>query len=269
MSMAPRTVRIVILAFLLLLLASVFPGSLSSAPADDEVAVPVHLAGIHLVGPDQVMLLLADTSEDRALPISVGRDQGMAIYLGREKAATPRPMTHDLLVMVLKTLEAEILRVTVTALRKDTYFAEISLQSGGRRHTIDARPSDAIALAVRLEAPIYSAPRLLRPIGTLGRRDPTTRGDSRLGIRVQDLDTDLAEFLGAAGVQGVLVASVLQGGPAARAGLRRGDIIRSLDGVVIGTMAAYRAATDGGNPRKVAIWREGRGLVLELPELSP
>jgi len=265
----PRLVRIVTLALSFLLTVPGFSGLPSTTRADDSGTVPVHIAGIHLVGPEQVMLLLADAGEDRALPISVGRDQGMAIYLGREKTATRRPMTHDLLVTVLKTLQAEVLRVTVTALRQDTYFAEIALRSGDRRHTIDARPSDAIALAVRLEAPIYSASQLLRPIGSLGRREPTTRGDHRLGIRVQDLDPDLAEFLGAAGVEGVLVASVLEGGPAARAGLRRGDIIRTIDGLPTGTMAAYRAATDGGNPREFAIWREGRGLILGLPDLSP
>lgn len=239
------------------------------AAAADDGAVAVHIAGIHLVGPEQVMLLLADAGEERALPISVGRDQGLAIYMGREKTATPRPMTHDLLVTVLRTLEAEVDRITVTALRKDTYYAEIALRAGDHRHTIDARPSDAIALAVRLEAPIYSAPQLLRPIGDLGRRAPATRADGRIGVTVQPLDPDLAEVLGASGVEGVLVASVLEAGPAARAGLRRGDIIRRVDGVPTGTLEAYRAATDGGRPREFAIWREGRALVLTLPEPKP
>jgi bifunctional DNase/RNase len=235
-----------------------------SAPADG--AVPVHIAGIHLVGPEQVMLLLADAGEEKALPISVGRDQGMAIYMGREKTATPRPMTHDLLVTLLRTLAAEVERVTVTALRKETYFAEIALRAdGGRRHTIDARPSDAIALAVRMEAPIYSVPGLLRPIGDLGRRAPTTRSDNRIGVSVQPLDPDLAEVLGAAGVEGVLVASVLDGGPAARAGLRRGDIVRRVDGAVTATLEAWHAATATGPARQITVWREGRTLALDLP----
>jgi bifunctional DNase/RNase len=237
-----------------------------AATASRDGSVPVHIAGIHVVGPEQVMLLLADAGEENGLPIAVGRDQGTAIYLGREKTVTPRPMTHDLLVSVLRTLEAEVERVTVTALRGETYYAEIALRAGGRGHTIDARPSDAIALAVRLEAPIFSAPGLLRPIDDLGRRAPATRPDSRTGIGVQPLDPDLAEVLGAAGVEGVLVASVREAGPAARAGLRRGDIIRSVNGAPTGTIEEWRAAMAAGPPRSIVIWREGRSLTLKLPD---
>lgn len=244
-----------VLAFILLV-----PPAVTTAAA--EPTVPVHIAGIQMIAPDQVLLLLADEKEERAVPISVGRDQGIAIYMGREKAESPRPMTHDLLANILKTLGAEVERVTVTQLKRDTFFAEIALRSDGRVHAIDARPSDAIALAVRLNAPIFSAPDLLRPLGALGRPGPVANADRRLGLSVQELDRDLAEFMGATSVAGVLVASIVAGGPADRTGLRRGDIISEIDGKPTADLDAYSAALDGSLPSRFSVWREGRSLTM-------
>jgi hypothetical protein len=236
--------------------------------AEDAAHVAVHIAGIEVVGPDQVMLLLADETEERALPIAIGRDQGLAIYLGKEKTATPRPMTHDLLAGMLKTLGAVVERITVTALRQDTYYAEISVRAAGRTHTVDARPSDAIALAVRTDAPMFSAPALLRPLGSFGRPPATAAADRRLGLSVQELDADLAEYLGAGQVRGVLVASVREGGEAERAGLRRGDIVRELNGRAVPDLAAWRAALDSAPAPRFTVWRDGRTLTHPRPGLT-
>src|SRR3989338_947115 len=125
-------------------------GGPAAAATRDPAPVPVHVAGIKQTGPDQVLLILADESERKAVPIAVGRDQGIAIYLGKTKTETARPMTNDLLAAMLGALGAEIEKITVTGLKEDVYFAEISLRTGGKVHPIDARPSDATALAVRL-----------------------------------------------------------------------------------------------------------------------
>ena len=242
------------------LLLAAMPRAAAAAPPSPHVAV--HIAGIEVVGPDQVMLLLADEKEERALPIAIGRDQGLAIYLGKEKTETPRPMTHDLLASLLKTLGAVVEKITVTALRQDTYFAEISVRASGRTHLVDARPSDAIALAVRLDAPMFSATDLLRPLGSFGRPPATAAADRRMGLSVQELDADLAEFLGAARVRGVLVASVVTGGAADRAGLRRGDIVREVSGRAVADLAAWRAALDGASDPRFTVWRDGRTLTL-------
>jgi len=227
--------------------------------------VPVHIAGIHVVDADQVLLLLADEKEQRVVPIAVGRDQGLAIYLGREKTATPRPMTHDLLVRILKTLKATVERITVTELRQETYISEIALRDGRTLHRIDARPSDAIALAVRLDTPIYAAPGLLRSLGEAAPPGLDARLDHRLGLTVQSLDADLAESLGASGVAGVLVASVAAGGAAEKAGLKRGDIIREVDGRPTVDPDAYGAAVERADgARQLSVWRDGRNLTLAL-----
>jgi bifunctional DNase/RNase len=224
----------------------------------------VHLSGIRVIGPDQVLLLLADEAEERAVPISVGRDQGVAIYLGKMKADTPRPMTHDLLINILSAVGAVVERVTVTALKEDVYFAEITVRSDGKTHAIDARPSDAIALAVRTGAPMFAAPALLTLIH--GPNDPESalHADRRLGLTVQELDPELAESIGARGVTGVLVSSVARGGPAERAGVKRADILRAVDDKPVATIAAYRAAASGAVTR-LTVWREGKETVLRTP----
>src|SRR3989449_1577730 len=144
------------------------------APTAPAGPVPVHISGIQMIGPEQVLLLLADEQEEKMVPISVGRDQGIAIYLGKMKTDTPRPMTHDLLANILTLLGAVIQKITVTELKNDVYFAEISLRSGGKIHPVDARPSDAIALAVRTGAPIFAAPALLKPLDSTGKPDESS-----------------------------------------------------------------------------------------------
>ncbi len=230
-------------------------------PAPQTTAVPVHIAGIRATGPDQVMILLADEAEQRAVPIAIGRDQGIAIYLGKMKAETTRPLTHDLLATILGVVGAVIEKITVTELKDDVYYAEIALRSGGKVHPIDARPSDAIALAVRLGTPMYSVPSLLKPIGGPEAPESTLHADRELGLTVQELDPDLAQSLGAAEVTGVLVASVARGGRADQAGVRRGDIVQGLDGHPVAGLSAYLQAT-GPNVKSFTVWRDGRTTTL-------
>lgn len=101
------------------------------------------------------IVILRDAEGDRVLPIWVGVFEANAIALQIENIATPRPMTHDLLRNVLRDLNAEVEKVVVSDLRDATFFALIHLQVSGERVAVDARPSDAIALALRTQAPIF------------------------------------------------------------------------------------------------------------------
>jgi bifunctional DNase/RNase len=78
-----------------------------------------------------------------------------------QSQAPPRPMTHDLLSDMLEQLEAQVVRITVTELRENTFYAQITVQQDGREIEVDSRPSDAIALAIRAEAPIFAAERVI------------------------------------------------------------------------------------------------------------
>ena len=101
------------------------------------------------------IIILRDEEEKRSLPIWVGIFEANAIALELEKIATPRPMTHDLIKNILEALEARVLKVVVNDLRENTFFAAIHLQLGQSEITVDSRPSDAIALALRVGAPIF------------------------------------------------------------------------------------------------------------------
>ncbi|MEE8161855.1 MAG: bifunctional nuclease family protein [Acidobacteriota bacterium] len=101
------------------------------------------------------IVILQDVEKNTLLPIWVGIFEANAIALQIERIDTPRPMTHDLLKNVLFHLNAQVLKIVVSELRENTFFAVIHLDMDGDSMTIDSRPSDAIALALRTDAPIY------------------------------------------------------------------------------------------------------------------
>lgn len=107
---------------------------------------------------DQAMnpvVLLIDAEQSRVLPIWVGPFEARAIALSLQGAEVPRPMTHDLMKNLCHQLGAKITKVVVSNIYEGTYYAEIYLQHGGQEMVVDARPSDAIALALRTEARLY------------------------------------------------------------------------------------------------------------------
>src|SRR6266849_10135900 len=100
------------------------------------------------------IVILKDTEGTSILPIWVGIYEANAIALEIEKVATPRPMTHDLIKNLLLGLNTQVRKVVVNDLREDTFFALIWLERDGQTISIDSRPSDALALALRLDCPI-------------------------------------------------------------------------------------------------------------------
>jgi bifunctional DNase/RNase len=108
------------------------------------------------------IVILKDTQSDTVLPIWVGLYEANAIAIEIEKTATPRPMTHDLLRNLVQGLNGSVDRVVVTELRNDTFYAVVWMRQGGELVTVDARPSDAIALALRCDCPIYVSEEVLR-----------------------------------------------------------------------------------------------------------
>jgi len=108
------------------------------------------------------IVLLKESDSETVLPIWVGIYEANAIALEIEKVSTPRPMTHDLLRNLLVGLEATVLKVVVTELRDDTFFAVIWLERDGQVLSIDSRPSDALALALRVDCPIFVEDEVLK-----------------------------------------------------------------------------------------------------------
>lgn len=110
----------------------------------------------------QPIVILKDLSGNTVLPIWVGLFEASAIALEVEKASAPRPMTHDLLRNLIHALNAKVERVVVSELRDDTFFAVIWMRQNGELVTVDARPSDALALALRSDCPIFVHEDVLR-----------------------------------------------------------------------------------------------------------
>jgi uncharacterized protein len=101
------------------------------------------------------IIILKDEEDKRSLPIWVGIFEANAIALELEKIATPRPQTHDLIKNILEAVAARVIKVEVTDLRENTFYALLHLRIGETEYTVDSRPSDAIALALRVAAPIF------------------------------------------------------------------------------------------------------------------
>lgn len=103
----------------------------------------------------QYLVTLEEASGMRLLPIWIGPAEGMSIAAALQKQSFPRPLTHDLFVSIFKEMDVKIEKVIITDLKQDTFYANIILRKNGKSYTIDSRPSDSIAIAIRAQAPIF------------------------------------------------------------------------------------------------------------------
>jgi bifunctional DNase/RNase len=135
------------------------------------------------------IVILRDADNQRVLPIWVGPVEANAIALQIENVAPPRPMTHDLLNNVMLELGASLVRVVITNLRENTFYAYLELQRRGETLLVDARPSDAIALSLRTKAPVFVDSRVLDQAKTV---DVSTEqaDQERLQKWLESLDPD-------------------------------------------------------------------------------
>lgn len=136
-------------------------GHVSSEP------IAMELIGVRVELPTNtpIVLLRETTGARRYLSIFIGAPEATAIAFALEQVDTPRPLTHDLMKNVLDTLGVTVVQVVVTELRDQTYFAELVLQAFGETHVISSRPSDALALAVRVGCPVLALPEVLDMAG--------------------------------------------------------------------------------------------------------
>ena len=109
----------------------------------------------------QPIVLLKTVEGNKFLPIWIGHPEAAAILIKLQGTNLPRPMTHDLLASILGRFEADVSRITVTELKESTFYATLTLEKEGELIEIDSRPSDALALAVRTDAPIFASTALI------------------------------------------------------------------------------------------------------------
>jgi len=144
------------------------------------------------------IVILKDVDSERFLPIWIGQSEAEAITVALQEIPIVRPLTHDLLRNVLHDLGAEVVRVNIVELKNEIFFARIALRVNGRDLEIDSRPSDALALAVRVHVPIFVAEEVMReaasePSSEVEAEEPAPEGDQRLDVFkdfVESLDLD-------------------------------------------------------------------------------
>ncbi|HUK48074.1 MAG TPA: bifunctional nuclease family protein [Terriglobales bacterium] len=136
------------------------------------------------------IVILKDSGSDTVLPIWVGVYEANAIALEIEKVSTPRPMTHDLIKNVLTGLDAHVHKVVVTELKEDTFYAVIWMERDGHVISVDSRPSDALALALRVDCPIFVEEEVLKTSKKAAASSETTSEELRKwleGLNDEDL----------------------------------------------------------------------------------
>ncbi len=221
--------------------------------------VEMEVKGVRLdaIGNSPVVVL-ADKEGKRALPIWVGLLEANAIDKELRNETSPRPMTHDLLYSILMQTHAKAKEVRIVALKDNTYYATLFLKLNKGVIELDARPSDAIVIALKSKAPIFVSAKILDEQG-IGLTSKTAFGE-RFGIRVQELTPALASSFNFKEKKGVLVAEVLTGSVSESAGMKAGDIIIKVNSKEAGTIRQFEEIFDSvkpGESAKIVLFRDG------------
>jgi bifunctional DNase/RNase len=211
------------------------------------------------------VVLLENRAHTVALPIWIGPAEAQAIAMRLQGVAAPRPMTHDLMKNVLERLGVDLRKVVISELRKDTYHARLFLESENREIEVDSRPSDAIALALRFERPIFVAPALLQPDHVIALRETDVQTLTMGGVTVQLLSPELAEHFHLPPGGGVLVSDVAD----RRAPLHRGDVILAVEGHPVRDVNDFRREMRALARRAdLSVQREGDRIHVAFGPLS-
>jgi len=165
----------------------------SGAVIDDKDLIQMTVGGVTLDPVTKTpVVLLKDEREELTLPIWVGLLEATSMATELEGVKMARPMTHDLLKRIVEEVGASVSRIIVTDLRENTFYAEIELMVGDRRHSLDARPSDAISLALRTGCPIFVAREVIEASGS---KDEAADDDEAAAEGTLDLsDVDREEW---------------------------------------------------------------------------
>ncbi|HXU45237.1 MAG TPA: bifunctional nuclease family protein [Thermoanaerobaculia bacterium] len=159
-----------------------------TGPVEDTVQMEVK--GLMLDPSSNVpIVILRDLEKTLFLPIWIGMAEAQAIALRIEGVQTPRPLTHDLVLQAILKLGASVEKIVVSNLEESTFYAEIHLQQGGELVRIDARPSDAIAVALRAEAPIFVRRAVLEKAQAVS-TGPEPSDEERLKKWLEELDPE-------------------------------------------------------------------------------
>ena len=149
------------------------PAATPEAPTPVTTQTRMVVDSVRVSNADQSRVVILRTEDsERFLPIWIGRFEAQAIAVKLQDVSLPRPLTHDLLGSVIADLGATVQRVVVTEIADGTFYGKVVLEAAGRTTEVDSRPSDAIALALRVQAPIFVEDSLLEAVGVDAPVDP-------------------------------------------------------------------------------------------------
>lgn len=232
--------------------------------AEQAVRMEVKQVAVDPANRTPVVILMGG---GQLLPIWIGAAEAASISRALQGQQPTRPNTHDLIRNLLEGLGAAPERVTITEVRDGTYFAVMTVKKGRRRIPIDSRPSDAIAVALRTGAPIYATRQVLEQTARL--HDPAPQQEESvariMGMHMQNLTAELGRLFGTDLQQGILVAHVEQGSPAARLGFRRGDVITGVDRETVRNTRELEKTLRSrpkGRPRIIRLKRNGGSVTI-------
>jgi bifunctional DNase/RNase len=254
----------------ILLLAQLDAGSAIAAQSGTIVEMKVKTVAMDPNAQSPVVVLEGVAAKE-FLPIWIDLPEARAISMELEHVKPPRPLTHDLIRNLLNGLGAKVNRVTITDLLNNTYFATIALAIKGQQSEIDSRPSDAIAVALRMKAPIFVFWHVIEkskpPTAPTAEFEHTQR---RLGIQAQEMTLELAKLMDSRAVRGVIVTEVIIGGAAMKADIQRGDIITKLNDKPVQTVAALETIIQSANKAervKIELIRNSKPvtIVVNMP----
>jgi len=240
------------------LLASLVFVSFSKETSPPFVEMEIKGVSMDTIGKSPVVILV-NKEENRMLPIWIGLLEANAIDKELNAVTSPRPMTHDLLHSILTKMHLQVKEVRIIELKENTYFATLFLKSGKELIEIDARPSDAIVLALKSKAPVFVAAEILKEQGI----SFTKKGifGERSGIRTQELTPALASHFEFKEKKGVLVAEVLPGSIAETSGIKAGDIITKINSREVRGVEEFEKAFDevkAGDSARILFFRDGK-----------
>jgi bifunctional DNase/RNase len=187
------------------------------------------------------ILLLEDfETGQKWLPLWIGVAEANSILMALQRTAVPRPMTHDLLRNLVHDLKARVLRITITDLRENTFIATIYLQTAKETLQVDSRPSDAVALALRTESPIFVSSQVLARAGqTRAAAAAATSELAHYGLTIQEITKDLLPHFQGAKAGSILITDVKAGSSSARNGLKRGDVVLQVNNLQVEGLESF------------------------------
>jgi len=211
------------------------------------------------------VVILTDKEGKKALPIWIGPLEASAIDKELKRTTSVRPMTHDLLHSIMGQAQVKVKEVKIVELKNQTYYATLFLTLNNNLIEVDARPSDAIILALKSKAPIFVSSKIFDEQGiSITQKDAF---GERYGIRVQELTPSLASHFNFKGPKGVLISEVVSGSPAEASGIKTGDIITKINLKEIGSIQEFKEVWNDvkeGNSVQILIFRNNKFQEVNL-----